>query len=134
MEFEDSSLAEAEFISEVVKRTGCGLLLDLSNAYLSCINHNRDLRAYLDALPLRAVGEIHLAGFAEDQDAAGARLLIDHHGSAVNDAVWALYRETLQRLGPVPTLIERDNDIPPLAVLLREAERAEGLLRNEAAA
>lgn len=134
LEFDSSSLDEAEFIGEVVQRTGCGLLLDLNNAYVSCINHNRDVRAYLDALPLHAVGEIHLAGFAEDRDAAGARLLIDHHGSSVDAAVWALYGETLERLGPLPTLIERDNDIPALDVLVREAERAERLLRQEAAA
>ncbi|MDH4566947.1 DUF692 domain-containing protein [Pseudomonas sp. BN414] len=131
LEFIDSCLDEAEFISEVVKRTGCGLLLDLNNAYVSCTNHNRDVRAYANALPLHAVGEIHLAGFAEDCDADGARLLIDHHGSAVDDAVWALYDETLERLGPVPTLIERDNDIPALDVLVCEADRAERRLRRE---
>ncbi|WP_044872379.1 DUF692 domain-containing protein [Pseudomonas sp. LFM046] len=133
VEFESSSLDEAEFISEVVQRTGCGLLLDLNNAYVSCINHQRDLRAYINALPLHAVGEIHLAGFAEDSDAAGARLLIDHHGSPVDAAVWALYRETLERLGPLPTLIERDNDIPAFEVLAEEAARADRLLQREAA-
>ncbi|GLZ86394.1 UPF0276 protein [Metapseudomonas resinovorans] len=131
LEFSRSTLDETEFISEVVKRTGCGLLLDLNNAYVSCINHNRAVRAYLEALPLHAVGEIHLAGFAEDRDAAGSRLLIDHHGSAVDDAVWTLYDETLERLGPVPTLIERDNDIPALDVLVREAERADRKLEKE---
>ncbi|MDH4583368.1 DUF692 domain-containing protein [Pseudomonas sp. BN415] len=134
LEFDSSSLDEADFINDVVKRTGCGLLLDLNNAYVSCVNHNRDVSAYLAALPLHAVGEIHLAGFAEDLDAAGARLLIDHHGSAVDAAVWALYGETLKRLGPVPTLIERDNDIPPLETLVREASYAEQLLRQEKAA
>ncbi|MCY1508342.1 hypothetical protein D9M68_426450 [compost metagenome] len=134
VEFESSSLDEAEFIAEVVRRTGCGLLLDLNNAYVSCINHDRDIHAYLDALPLHAVGEIHLAGFAEDSDAAGTRLLIDQHGSPVDAVVWALYGETLDRLGPLPTLIERDNDIPALAVLAQEAARAEGLLRRELAA
>lgn len=134
LEFDSSNLEEAGFISEVMKRTGCGLLLDLNNAYVSCVNHNRDVRAYLAALPLHAVGEIHLAGFAEDIDAAGARLLIDHHGSAVDAAVWDLYRETLKRLGPVPTLIERDNDIPSLETLVREAGYAQQLLRQEKAA
>ncbi|WP_271412124.1 MNIO family bufferin maturase [Pseudomonas sp. Q1-7] len=131
--FDGSSLDEAEFISEVVKRTGCGLLLDLNNAYVTCVNHNRDVRAYLAALPLHAVGEIHLAGFAEDRDAAGARLLIDHHGSAVDAAVWGLYAETLERLGPLPTLIERDNEIPSLATLVHEAGHAEALLQRESA-
>jgi uncharacterized protein (UPF0276 family) len=134
VEFESSSLDEAEFIAEVIQRTGCGLLLDLNNAYVSCINHNRDVRAYLAALPLHAAGEIHLAGFAEDSDAAGARLLIDHHGSPVDAAVWALYGETLERLGPLPTLIERDNDIPSLALLVQEAACAERLLWREVAA
>lgn len=134
LEFSDSRLDEAEFITEVVKRTGCGLLLDLNNAYVSCINHNRDVRTYLNALPLHAVGEIHLAGFAEDCDAAGARLLIDHHGSPVDGAVWALYDETLERLGPLPTLIERDNEIPALDVLVCEAGRAERRLKRERAA
>ncbi|MFZ6049288.1 DUF692 domain-containing protein [Pseudomonas sp. CR3202] len=134
VEFESAGLDEAEFIAEVVKRTGCGLLLDLNNAYVSCINHNRDVRTYLNALPLHAVGEIHLAGFAEDRDALGARLLIDQHGSAVDAAVWALYSETLQRLGPLPTLIERDNDIPALRILVDEAARADALLRQERAA
>ncbi len=131
LEFSDCCLDEAAFISEVVKRTGCGLLLDLNNAYVSCTNHNRDVRAYINALPLHAVGEIHLAGFSEDRDAAGARLLIDQHGSPVDDAVWALYDETLKRLGPVPTLIERDNDIPALDALIREADRAERRLGQE---
>ncbi|MDH4563737.1 DUF692 domain-containing protein [Pseudomonas sp. BN411] len=134
LEFDSSSLDEAEFIAEVVKRTGCGLLLDLNNAYVTCINHNRDVRAYLNALPLHAVGEIHLAGFAEDRDAAGARLLIDHHGSPVDAAVWSLYDEMISRLGPLPTLIERDNDVPALEVLVREAQHAERRLRQEQAA
>ncbi|MCY1498067.1 hypothetical protein D9M68_320440 [compost metagenome] len=134
LEFDSSSLDEAEFIAEVIKRTGCGLLLDLNNAYVSCTNHNRDVRAYLDALPLHAVGEIHLAGFAEDRDAAGARLLIDQHGSAVDAAVWNLYDEMIARLGPLPTLIERDNDIPALAMLVQEAQQAERRLRQEQAA
>lgn len=134
LEFDSSSLDEAEFIAEVVKRTGCGLLLDLNNAYVTCTNHNRDVHAYLNALPLHAVGEIHLAGFAEDRDAAGARLLIDQHGSAVDAAVWALYDEMIGRLGPLPTLIERDNDVPALEVLVREAQQAERRLRQEQAA
>lgn len=134
VEFASSSLDEAEFIAEVVQRTGCGLLLDLNNAYVTCINHGRDVHAYLAALPLHAAGEIHLAGFAEDRDAAGDRLLIDHHGSPVDAAVWALYAETLERLGPLPTLIERDNDVPSLALLAQEAACAERLLRQEVAA
>lgn len=128
VEFSASTLSETAFIGEVVRRTGCGLLLDVNNAYVSCINHGRDPQAYLDALPLAASGEIHLAGFAADRDAAGDPLLIDSHGAPVADAVWALYRHALARMGPVPTLIERDHDLPPFPVLFAEAQRAEALL------
>ena len=128
VEFSSSTLSEAEFIGEVVRRTGCGLLLDVNNVYVSCVNHRRDPCAVIAALPLAAMGEIHLAGFAQDRDAAGDPLLIDSHGSAVAEAVWELYRFALQRVGPQPTLIERDHDIPAWAVLLAEAQRADGLL------
>ncbi len=125
VEFAASTLDEATFITEIVHRTGCGLLLDVNNAYVSGVNHHRDPQAYIAALPLSAVGEIHLAGFAEDQDATGASLLIDTHGAPVAAAVWELYAFALERLGPTPTLIERDNDIPPLVVLIAEARCAE---------
>lgn len=128
VEFAESTLAETEFIAEVVRRTGCGLLLDVNNAYVSCVNHGREPRAYLQALPLAAVGEIHLAGFARQMDAAGDELLIDSHGSPVDRAVWALYEFVLARLSPTPTLIERDNNIPPFDVLLGEAAEAGHLL------
>lgn len=131
VEFASSTFAETEFIGEVVRRTGCGLLLDVNNAYVSCINHGRDPAAYLEALPLEAVGEIHLAGFAEDRDGAGARLLIDSHGAPVDNAVWALYARALGRTGALPTLLERDNDVPPLPVLLAEAAQAETLLARQ---
>ena len=133
VEFASSTLDETQFIAEVVRRTGCGLLLDVNNAYISCVNHGRDAATYLDALPLEAVGEIHLAGFAEDRDGAGARLLIDSHGAPVDNAVWALYARTLRRCGALPTLLERDNDVPPLPVLLTEAGQAEALLASERA-
>lgn len=128
VEFEASTLAETEFIDEVIRRTGCGLLLDVNNAYVSCVNHGRDASAYLRALPLAAVGEIHLAGFAEDVDAAGNRLLIDAHGSAVANAVWDLYAEAVGYTGSMATLIERDNDIPALTVLHAEARHAEAMM------
>lgn len=124
-----STMDEAAFLAEVVRRTGCGLLLDVNNAYVSGVNHGRDPWAMIEALPAEAVAEIHLAGFAEDRDAVGDRLLIDHHGAAVDHAVWSLYERTIARLGPVPTLIERDNDVPPLAVLEEEAQRALDLQR-----
>jgi hypothetical protein len=125
VEFAASTMDEATFIHEIIQRTGCGLLLDVNNAYVSGVNHQRDPYAYLAALPLGAVGEIHLAGFAEDRDAAGAPLLIDTHGAPIAEAVWELYAFALDHLGPTPTLIERDNNIPSLAVLIAEAQCAE---------
>ncbi len=132
VEFEQSSYGEAEFIAEVVRRSGCGLLLDVNNAYVSACNHGRDLRRYLLELPLAAVGEIHLAGFHRDRDSLGATLLIDSHGSEVDEVVWRAYGELLQRTGPLPTLIEWDNDIPPFDILCAQAERAQGYLGVEA--
>lgn len=126
--FEASTLDEPHFISEVIRRTGCGLLLDVNNVYVSCVNHCRDPLAYLDALPLQATGEIHLAGFAEDTDSLGERLLIDDHGAPIDNAVWQLYLKVLAQTGPVATLIERDNHIPPWEVLLAEARQADQLL------
>ncbi|NMM35887.1 MAG: DUF692 domain-containing protein [Glaciimonas sp.] len=130
VEFAASTMAETDFIGEVLRRTGCGLLLDVNNVYVSCINHNRDPYATIRALPLSAVGEIHLAGFAQEYDAAGDVLLIDSHGAPVAQAVWQLYKYTLDRVGPVATLLERDNDIPPLDVLFAESQQAERLLRS----
>ena len=129
VEFAASTMDEGSFLAEVVRRTGCGLLLDVNNAYVSAVNHHRDPWTLIEALPAAAVGEIHLAGFAEDRDAAGDRLLIDHHGAAVADEVWALYRRTIAHCGPVPTLIERDHDVPALAVLEAEAARAREVQR-----
>ncbi|WP_460127316.1 MNIO family bufferin maturase [Pseudomonas sp. H1_D05] len=128
--FERSTIDEADFIAEVIRRCGCGLLLDVNNVYVSCVNHRRDPLAYLNALPLHRVGEIHLAGFAEDSDSLGDRLLIDDHGAPIDQAVWNLYRQALQRTGPVATLIERDNQVPAFAVLLVEAQQADALLRE----
>ena len=123
--FQHSTLDETDFIREVIQRTGCGLLLDVNNVYVSCINHQQDPLAYLNALPLHSVGEIHLAGFAEDADSLGDRLLIDDHGAPVDNAVWQLYQQALQRTGPVATLIERDNDVPAFSVLHAEARQAD---------
>lgn len=129
LEFRQSSMDEAEFIREVISRTGCGLLLDVNNVYVSCINHQRDPLAYIDALPLHAVGEIHLAGFAEDTDSLGDRLLIDDHGAPIDYAVWALYLRLLERIGPTATLIERDNQVPAFSVLQAEVRQADALLQ-----
>lgn len=132
LQFQRSTLDETDFISEVIRRTGCGLLLDVNNVYVSCINHQRDPSAYIDALPLHAVGEIHLAGFAEDTDSLGDRLLIDDHGAPIDNAVWQLYEHVLARTGPVATLIERDNQVPPFSVLQAEARQAESYLSQVA--
>jgi uncharacterized protein len=126
--FASSTMDEGEFISEVVRRTGCGLLLDVNNVYVSSVNHGRDARAALRSLPLHAVGQMHLAGFASQTDAAGAALLIDNHGAPVAPPVWELYRHALELTGPMATLLERDNDVPPLALLLAEAHQAEQML------
>jgi uncharacterized protein (UPF0276 family) len=130
VEFEESTFAETEFIAEVIRRTGCGLLLDVNNAYVACTNHGRDPYAYIRALPLDHVGEIHLAGFAQDTGAAGDPLLIDSHGAPVAQAVWDLYRNTLELTGSLATLIERDADIPALPVLAAEARLAEAIMEE----
>lgn len=134
VEFECSTMDEAQFIGEVVRRTGCGLLLDVSNAYVGAVNHGRDALAFIASLPLHAVGEIHLAGFGEDLDAAGARLLIDTHAANVDACVWQLYEATLGLTGAKPTLIERDGNLPSLDALCAEAWRADAALLRRAAA
>jgi uncharacterized protein len=126
--FSDSEMGEVTFLSKLAQRTGCGLLLDVNNVYVSAINHNDDALAYIDAFPVEHVGEIHLAGYAEFEDDAGASLLIDAHDRSVLDTVWSLYDRALRRIGPVPTLIEWDNNIPVWNVLYAEAQRAERIL------
>jgi uncharacterized protein len=128
VEFVQNEMPEVEFLSEVVRRTGCGLLLDVNNVFVSATNHAYDAIAYLDAFPAEHVGEIHLAGFAEDRDADGNPLLIDAHGTPVADIVWALFEHALARTGPVPTLIEWDNDVPSFPVLMEEARKADRVL------
>lgn len=125
--FEESTLEETDFLAEVARRTGCGLLLDVNNVFVSATNHRMDPRGYLAAFPLAAVGEIHLGGHAEEMLPSGP-LLIDDHARPVADPVWSLYAEALDLAGPQPTLIEWDNDVPEFAVLLAEAERAERIL------
>ncbi|MCC2099229.1 MAG: DUF692 family protein, partial [Hyphomicrobiales bacterium] len=105
-----------------------GLLLDVNNVHISCTNHNRNAASYIDAFPIEAVGEIHLAGFARDCDSAGAPLLIDTHGSPVHDDVWSLYARALQRCGPVATLVEWDNDVPDFEILTGETAKAGAVL------
>ena len=123
--FAESTWAETDFLREIARRTGCGLLLDVNNVFVSAINHGFDPELYLADFPLAAVGEIHLAGCSDDSDDAGLPLLIDAHNSPVRDAVWSLYSTTIRRLGATPTLIEWDNDVPAWPTLLGEARRAE---------
>jgi uncharacterized protein len=124
LRFAHSSIPEAEFLAELTRRTGCGVLCDVNNLFVSAANVGLPSLAYLDALPADAVCEIHLAGHAEN-DTDGITVLIDDHGSRVRAGVWALYEAALSRFGPVPTLIEWDTDIPALAVLLDEAAAAD---------
>lgn len=123
LQFASSTLPEGEFVAEVARRTGCAILLDVNNAYVNATNHGGDARTFLAAIDPETVGEIHLAGFTETEDG-----LIDTHGAAVSDPVWALFAEAVARFGPVPTLIEWDTDIPALDVLLAEAARANAVL------
>ena len=119
--FSETTMAETEFLAEITRRTGCGLLLDVNNVYVSAVNQAYDPIDYIRAFPLQHVGEIHLGGHEEDADDHGARLLIDSHGAAVVDPVWSLYAQTIALSGPKPTLIEWDNDVPDWPVLRAEA-------------
>lgn len=126
--FAESTIPEMEFLRELTARTGCGLLLDVNNVFVSATNLQTAPQAYIDAFPLDAVGEIHLGGHDEDTDEAGAPLLIDSHGKAIADPVWALLDYTLARSGPKPVLIEWDNDVPDWPALRAEAARADTAL------
>ncbi len=125
--FETSTWSETDFLTEITRRTGCGLLLDINNVFVSATNHRFDARAYLAAFPLAAVGEIHLAGH-DTEDLPSGPLLIDSHGAPVADPVWALYALVLDQTGPLPTLIEWDTDVPEFGTLLAEAARARDVL------
>ncbi|MGF1445994.1 MAG: DUF692 domain-containing protein [Pikeienuella sp.] len=131
--FETATMSELAFLREITRRTGCGLLLDVNNVFVSATNHGTSAEAYLDGFPLEAVGEIHLAGHARDADADGAPLLIDAHDRPVADPVWDLYARVIRAIGPVPTLIEWDSDLPDWTVLEAEARRAERVMAQTAA-
>jgi uncharacterized protein (UPF0276 family) len=126
--FSETDMSETDFLRALSRRTGCGLLLDINNVFVSATNQQTDPCAYLRDYPLEAVGEIHLGGHAQDTDADGAPLLIDSHNAAVVDPVWQLYAETIATTGPLATLIEWDNDVPAFDVLRAEATRATALL------
>jgi uncharacterized protein (UPF0276 family) len=128
--FVHSTLTEPEFLSELARRSGCGLLLDVNNVVVTAHNLRLDPGAWLRGLPVAAVAEYHLAGHAVN-DADGQPILIDDHGSRVSDGVWSLYTDVVRCFGVRPTLIEWDTDIPPLGVLLEEAAHADGVIRAE---
>jgi uncharacterized protein (UPF0276 family) len=120
-------MTEVEFLGELVSRSGCRLLCDVSNVFVSGHNMGHDPYDYIDRFPSSAVGELHLGGFTPEEDEAtpGRTVLIDTHADGINDSVWPLYAHAVRRLGDAPTLIEWDNDIPTLARLLDEAKRAD---------
>lgn len=126
--FAESTIDEPDFITRIADRTGCGLLLDVNNVYVSCVNQGRDTRGYLKRFPLGRVREIHLAGHFADLDEAGRPLLIDAHDRPVAAPVWHLYARVLEKTGPLPTLIEWDNDVPDWPVLAAEAARAQAVM------
>lgn len=128
--FTETNLDEIDFLTEIARRTGCGLLLDVNNVYVSCINRQTDFNDYIDRFPHHLVGEIHLGGHDEDHDDMGAPLLIDSHGREVVDPVWDLYARTILKGGPKPTLIEWDNDVPEWPALAEEATRADQILHR----
>jgi len=125
--FDDAPMTEWEFLDAMSERTGCGLLLDVNNIFVSATNHGFDPHTYLAGIPADRVRQIHLAGHSR-----GRTMLIDTHDKPVPPAVWALYEAAITRLGPVATMIERDDDIPPLAELLDELAIARRLARGEA--
>lgn len=130
--FKDSTLSETDFLRELTRRTGCALLLDINNVFVSATNHGYSAIEYLGDFPLELVREIHLAGHAEQQDDDGAPLLIDSHDGPVADAVWKLYEIVISQCGPIPTLVEWDSDIPEWPVLKAEAIAAQSILDRHA--
>jgi uncharacterized protein len=132
--FKESTMSETDFVHALVRRTGCGLLLDVNNVFVSATNHGFSALEYLAEFPLEHVGEIHLAGHAEQQDDEGDLLLIDSHDGPVADAVWKLFDIVIRRRGPIPTLVEWDSEIPEWPVLRAEAIAAQAILDGYAPA
>lgn len=128
LSFAESTIEETEFLCEVSRRTGCGLLLDVNNVFVAATNHNMDPDAYIARFPLDRVREIHLSGHSETVDDLGATLLIDSHDTPVKDPVWTLYESVLAQIGPIATLIEWDYDVPDWPVLLSEAQAAQAVM------
>jgi uncharacterized protein (UPF0276 family) len=127
MEFRESTIPEWDFLAAISERSGCGILLDVNNIYVSACNHGFDPIEYLEAIPADRVGEIHLAGHSE-QLFESRSVLVDTHDAPICDGVWELYETTLKLIGPRPTLIEWDSELPPLSVLLAEAGKAQSLI------
>ncbi len=130
--FHESTMSETDFIRELVRRTGCGLLLDVNNVFVSATNHGYSTLGYLADFPIEHVGEIHVAGHAEQEDDEGDCLLIDSHDAPVADAVWKLFEIVVGRSGPLPTLVEWDSNIPEWPVLKAEAAAAQAILDRHA--
>lgn len=126
--FETSTMSETEFLTKLAARTGCGLLLDINNVFVSATNHGYSALDYLQDFPLRHVAEVHLGGHAPDRDDDDRALLIDAHDREVDDQVWSLYGALIQRTGPLATLIEWDNNVPEWPVLFEQAQGAERIL------
>ncbi|WP_157016327.1 MNIO family bufferin maturase [Mesorhizobium xinjiangense] len=131
--FAESEFSETDFIAEIARRTGCGLLLDVNNVFVSATNHGFSALDYLSEFPLQHVGEIHLAGHAEQTDDEGELLLIDSHDGPVADAVWKLYDIVIGRCGPVATLVEWDSAIPDWTILMAEADAAQTIMDRHSA-
>ncbi|WP_310618823.1 MNIO family bufferin maturase [Flexibacterium corallicola] len=129
--FEQSTYSETDFLKEVVNRSGCGLLLDINNVFVSATNHGYSAQGYLSSFPLEHVEQYHLGGHAQDEDEHGYDLLIDAHDREVCDPVWLLYEQTVQKTGRRPTLIEWDANVPQWPVLAKEAYRAEAILNRQ---
>lgn len=128
--FKESAMPEWEFMNEAARRTGCGILLDVNNIYVQSRNHGFDAFEYLCGIEGKHVGEMHLAGHTEKQTESGDTVLIDTHNSLVRPEVWDLYGFAVERFGSVPTLIEWDQDLPPLQTLVAEADRATAIIRE----
>jgi len=126
--FLESTMSEIDFLKDVARRTGCGLLLDVNNVHVSATNRRFDPFDYIDAFPVEHVGEIHLAGYEPEHDDDGSPLLIDAHNRPIDAAVWALYEHTIARTGPMPTLVEWDSNVPEWPVLFAELGRADHVL------
>lgn len=128
LQYQHSIMSEPAFINECVERTGCGILLDISNLYINCHNHGWDAVSYLNELPCHAIQECHLGGYVENQITSSQTMIIDSHNTEITAPVWQLYNKIMQEIGARPTLIEWDKDIPRLAVLIEQSQIAKHIM------